>query len=100
MTDEEEPDTPSLEKRVTSHGRHVGDRYVRIVRPVGSGLRGHGGRYPATEGTMAAPGPVAPALERGPPPFIGNRLGSKSQAQRRVRAPTRPSTLAPAHASS
>src|SRR2546430_734897 len=36
---------PSLEKRVSQPGRHVGDRYVRIVRPTGSGLRGHGGRF-------------------------------------------------------
>ena len=56
--DEERPETPSLERRVTRAGRHVGDRYVRIVRPIGSGLRGHGGRYVATEQTMASTGRV------------------------------------------
>ena len=36
--DEKENDqSPSLEKRVTQPGRRVGDRYVRIVRPTGSG---------------------------------------------------------------
>jgi len=84
MTDEEKPETPSLEKRVTSHGRHVGDRYVRIVRPVGSGLRGHGGRYLATEETMAARGPVARALERVAQLFIGKRLESEAEAEERV----------------
>ena len=41
---QEDETPPSLERRVTRAGRHVGDRYVRIVRPIGSGLRGHGAR--------------------------------------------------------
>src|SRR5207245_5016305 len=83
MTDEEKPETPSLEKRVTSHGRHVGDRYVRIVRPVGSGLRGHGGRYLAPEATMPARGPAAAAVERVAQLFIGKRLESEAEAEER-----------------
>ena len=84
MTDEEEPDTPSLEKRVTSHGRHVGDRYVRIVRPVGSGLRGHGGRYRATEAAMAPSGPIGRAWSRVTRILIGKRLESDAEAEERV----------------
>ena len=53
---EKDDQSPSLDKRVTQPGRHVGDRYVRIVRPTGSGLRGHGGRWVATEETMERTG--------------------------------------------
>ena len=48
--EEERPESPSLERRVKQAGRHVGDQYVRIMRPTGSGIRGHGGRYVATDG--------------------------------------------------
>ena len=86
MSEEENgpPDTPSLEKRVTSHGRHVGDRYVRIVRPAGSGLRGHGGRYRATEDAMAATGRVGRAWQRVTRLLIGRRLESEAEAEERV----------------
>jgi hypothetical protein len=38
--DPDQPDTPSLERRVKQTGRHVSDQYVRIMRPTGSGIRG------------------------------------------------------------
>src|SRR5438132_2987057 len=84
MSEEEPPDTPSLERRVTSHGRHVGDRYVRIVRPGGDDFRGHGGRYRATEPTMAARGPLGRAWERITRTLLGKRLESEAEAEERV----------------
>jgi len=85
LSDEEErPEAPSLERRVTQAGRHVGDRYVRIVRPIGSGLRGHGGRYVATEQTMAPTGRVGRAWNAGLRFLIGKRLESEAEADERV----------------
>src|SRR3989442_11548979 len=63
---EEGPDVPSLERRENPPGRHVGDRYVRIVRPTRSGVRGHRGRYGATEGSMAHTRLFRPPWDRGP----------------------------------
>ena len=77
-------DAPSLDRRVTRPGRHVGDRYVRIVRPTGSGLRGHGGHYVATEQSMAATGPVGRAVERVLRALIGKRLHSDAEAEERI----------------
>jgi amino acid transporter len=89
LSDEEErPETPSLERRVTQAGRHVGDRYVRIVRPIGSGLRGHGGRYVATEQTMAAAGRVGRAWNRALRFLIGKRLETEAEADERVSVAT------------
>jgi len=88
VTAEEPPqnpnDTPSLERRVTRAGRHVGDRYVRIVRPIGSGLRGHGGHYVATEQTMAASGRLGRAWQGALGVLIGKRLHSEAEAEERV----------------
>ncbi|TME63008.1 MAG: APC family permease, partial [Chloroflexi bacterium] len=88
MSAEEPPqnpnDTPSLERRVTRAGRHVGDRYVRIVRPIGSGLRGHGGHYVATEQTMAASGRLGRAWQGALGVLIGKRLHSEAEAEERV----------------
>ena len=78
------PDAPSLDRRVLQPGRHVGDRYVRIVRPTGSGLRGHGGHYVATEQTMAASGRVGRTWERVLRTLIGRRLRSEAEAEERV----------------
>jgi amino acid transporter len=82
--EEERPDAPSLERRVTQAGRHVGDRYVRIVRPIGSGLRGHSGRYVATEQTMAPTGRFGRAWNAGLRFLIGKRLESEAEAEERV----------------
>ena len=81
---EEGPDVPSLERRETRPGRHVGDRYVRIVRPTGSGLRGHGGRYVATEESMAHTGRFGRAWDRALRFLIGRRLQSEAEAEERV----------------
>lgn len=81
---EERPETPSLERRVTQAGRHVGDRYVRIVRPTGSGLRGHGGRWVATEETMERTGRVGHAWDRALRFLIGRRLRSEAEGEERV----------------
>jgi amino acid transporter len=89
LSDEEEPpETPSLERRVTRAGRHVGDRYVRIVRPIGSGLRGHGGRYVATEQTMASAGRVGRAWNAAMRFLIGKRLETEAEADERVSVAT------------
>jgi amino acid transporter len=77
-------ETPSLERRVTQPGRHVGDRYVRIVRPIGTGLRGHGGRYVATEQMMAPSGRFARVAHRALQVLYGKRLLSEAEAEERV----------------
>jgi len=83
--DEKDNDqSPSLEKRVTQPGRHVGDRYVRIVRPTGSGLRGHGGRWVATEETMERSGRVGRAWDSALRFLIGQRLETESEGEERV----------------
>ena len=85
MSDEkQQPDAPSIERRVTQPGRHVGDRYVRIVRPIGSGLRGHGGRYVATEQTMAPTGWVGRTLNNVSRFLIGKRLETEAEAEERI----------------
>src|SRR5438034_2193818 len=81
---EKDDQSPSLDKRVTRPGRHVGDRYVRIVRPTGSGLRGHGGRYVATEEAMAHTGLFGRAWDRGLRFLIGRRLESEAESEERV----------------
>ena len=86
--EEERPESPSLERRVTQAGRHVGDRYVRIVRPIGSGLRGHGGRYVATEQTMASTGRVGRAWNSALRFLIGKRLETEAEAEERVSVAT------------
>ncbi|TMC72232.1 MAG: APC family permease [Chloroflexi bacterium] len=78
------PETPSLEKRVTQPGRHVGDRYVRIVRPTGSGLRGHGGRWVATEETMERAGRIGRAWDSALRFLIGKRLETEAEGEERV----------------
>jgi amino acid transporter len=78
------PEAPSLEKRVTQPGRHVGDRYVRIVRPTGSGLRGHGGRWVATEETMERTGRVGRAWDATLRLLIGKRLETDAEGEQRV----------------
>ena len=75
---------PSLEKRVKTAGRRVGDRYVRIVRPVGSGLRGHGGRYVATEEAMESAGRLGRAWQAALRVLIGRRLETEAEAEERV----------------
>jgi amino acid transporter len=82
--EQERPETPSLERRVTQAGRHVGDRYVRIVRPIGSGLRGHGGRYVATEQTMERTGRVGRGWDAALRFLIGKRLHGDAEAEERV----------------
>jgi amino acid transporter len=82
--EDERPDSPSLEKRVTQPGRHVGDRYVRIMRPTGSGIRGHGGRYVATEQTMERSSRVGRAWDTTLRFLIGKRLESESDADERI----------------
>ena len=86
MSDEQQdrPDAPSLERRVTQPGRHVGDRYVRIMRPTGSGLRGHGGRYVATEQTMERTGRIGRGWDKALRFLIGKRLHSDAEAEERV----------------
>jgi amino acid transporter len=77
------PEMPSLEKRVKTAGRRVGDRYVRIVRPVG-GIRGHGGRYVATEETMESTGRLGRAWQGVVRALIGKRLQTEAEAEERV----------------
>ena len=92
MTDEEgrepeipsAPEMPSLEKRVKTAGRRVGDRYVRIVRPAGTGIRGHGGRYVATEETMESTGRLGRAWQGTLRALIGRRLQTEAEAEERV----------------
>ena len=86
MSNEESdrPETPSLEKRVTQPGRHVGDRYVRIMRPTGTGIKGHGGRYIATEQTMERTGRVGHAWDGVVRFLIGKRLHSDTESEERV----------------
>jgi amino acid transporter len=81
---EETPETPSLERRVTQPGRHVGDRYVRILRPTGSGLRGHGGRYVATEQTMEHHGRFGRAWDGTLRFLIGRRIRSEAEGEERI----------------
>ncbi|TMG71355.1 MAG: APC family permease [Chloroflexi bacterium] len=78
------PEMPSLEKRVKTAGRRVGDRYVRIVRPVGTGIRGHGGRYVATEETMESTGRLGRAWQGTLRALIGRRLQTEAEAEERV----------------
>src|SRR5438045_5521780 len=83
--DEKENDqSPSLEKRVTQPGRRVGDRYVRIVRPTGSGLRGHGGRWVATEESMERSGRIGRAWDSALRFLIGRRLATEADGEERV----------------
>jgi amino acid transporter len=82
--EKDRPETPSLEKRVTQPGRRVGDRYVRIVRPTGSGLRGHGGRWVATEETMDRTGRVGRAWDAALRLLIGKRLETDAEGEERV----------------
>jgi amino acid transporter len=82
--DKNRAEPPSLEKRVTQPGRHVGDRYVRIVRPTGSGLRGHGGRWVATEETMERTGRFGRAWDSALRVLIGKRLETESEGEERV----------------
>ncbi|HEV8536697.1 MAG TPA: APC family permease [Candidatus Limnocylindria bacterium] len=82
--EEEKSEAPSLERRVTQPGRHVGDRYVRIVRPIGSGLRGHGGRYVATEQTMEPAGRFGRAIAATLRFLIGRRLHTEAEGEERV----------------
>jgi amino acid transporter len=82
--DPEPPDAPSLERRVKQTGRHVGDQYVRIMRPTGSGIRGHGGRYVATEQTMERTGRVGRGWDATVRFLIGKRLHSDAEAEERV----------------
>jgi amino acid transporter len=83
-TEKENDQSPSLEKRVTQPGRHVGDRYVRIVRPTGSGLRGHSGRWVATEETMDRTGRIGRAWDSALRFFIGKRLETEAEGEERV----------------
>src|SRR5256886_1560650 len=78
------PEGPSLEKRVTQPGRRVGDRYVRIVRPTGSGLRGHGDRWVATEETMESTGRIGRAYDAALRLLIGRRLETEAEGEERV----------------
>jgi amino acid transporter len=80
----EDDQSPSLDKRVTQPGRHVGDRYVRIVRPTGSGLRGHGGRWVATEETMDRTGRIGRAWDSALRFLIGKRLETEAEGEERV----------------
>src|SRR5438034_7557141 len=82
--DPDKPDTPSLERRVKQAGRHVGDQYVRIMRPTGSGIRGHGGRYVATEQTMERTGRIGRGWDATLRFLIGKRLHSDAEAEERV----------------
>jgi amino acid transporter len=82
--EKENDQSPSLEKRVTQPGRHVGDRYVRIVRPTGSGLRGHSGRWVATEETMERTGRVGKAWDSALRFLIGKRLETEAEGEERV----------------
>src|SRR5437773_2926668 len=77
-------ESPSLEKRVSQPGRRVGDRYVRIVRPTGSGLRGHGGRWTATEETMERTGRIGRAWDATLRFLIGKRLETEAEGEERV----------------
>ena len=77
-------ESPSLEKRVSQPGRRVGDRYVRIVRPTGSGLRGHGGRWTATEETMEPTGRIGQAWNSALRFLIGKRLETEAEGEERV----------------
>ncbi len=81
---EKDDQSPSLEKRVTQPGRHVGDRYVKVVRPTGSGLRGHGGRWVATEETMERTGRVGRAWDSALRFLIGKRLETEAEGEERV----------------
>ncbi len=81
---EKDDQSPSLDKRVTQPGRHVGDRYVRIVRPTGSGLRGHGGRWVATEETMERTGRFGRAWDSALRFLIGKRLETEAEGEERV----------------
>ena len=83
-TEKENDQSPSLDKRVTQPGRHVGDRYVRIVRPTGSGLRGHGGRWVATEETMDRTGRIGRAWDSALRFLIGKRLETEAEGKERV----------------
>ena len=83
-TEKENDQSPSLDKRVTQPGRHVGDRYVRIVRPTGSGLRGHGGRWVATEETMDRTGRIGRAWDSALRFLIGKRLETEAEGEERV----------------
>src|SRR5256712_5190235 len=85
---EKDDQSPSLDKRVTQPGRHVGDRYVRIVRPTGSGLRGHGGRWVATEETMDRTGRVGKAWDAALRFLIGKRLETEAEGEERVSVAT------------
>jgi amino acid transporter len=82
--EKENDQSPSLDKRVTQPGRHVGDRYVRIVRPTGSGLRGHGGRWVATEETMDRTGRIGKAWDSALRFLIGKRLETEAEGEERV----------------
>jgi amino acid transporter len=82
--EKENDQSPSLDKRVTQPGRHVGDRYVRIVRPTGSGLRGHGGRWVATEETMERTGRIGRTWDSALRFLIGKRLETEAEGEERV----------------
>ena len=79
-----EDQSPSLDKRVTQPGRRVGDRYVRIVRPTGSGLRGHSGRWVATEETMERTGRIGKRWDSALRFLIGKRLETEAEGEERV----------------
>src|SRR5437870_2876999 len=54
------------------------------MRPTGSGIRGHGGRYVATEQTMERSGRVGRGFDTALRFLIGKRLHSDAEAEERV----------------
>jgi hypothetical protein len=76
--------TPSLEKRATSTGSKVGDRYVRIVRPAASDFRRHAGHYVATQRVFAPQTPLGRAYESVRRLLLGARLTSEDEASERL----------------
>ncbi len=79
------PEAPSLEeRRDTRVGTHLGDRYVRIVRPAAGEFRRHGGHYVATPRVLAPSSRAGRAYEAVRRVLIGPRLTSEQEATERL----------------
>jgi amino acid transporter len=85
--EQETPEVPGLERRVTQRGRRPGDRYVRIVGSRKDFRRAEG-HYVATEAAIQPPGGFGRVLMGLRRRFFGQPLGSEAEAQERLSVST------------
>jgi len=82
VSDDEEPETPSLEDRTTTSGRLPGDRYVRIHHT--SDFRRRGDRYVLGEDALRPEGPLGRSYEAVRRFLFGPRLSMEAEESERL----------------